>query len=143
MIQKYTLGFLFNHDLTKVLLIHKLRPEWQKGMVNGLGGKFEKEETAKECIVREIEEETSLKTNTDDWQKVGELHSSKFAVDVMTTIYQGKEIDAISNEEEKVEWFPTENLPKNIMTNLSWLIPIALEKIKEKKIKSIIATYDF
>jgi 8-oxo-dGTP diphosphatase len=143
MIQKYTLGFLFNHDLSRVLLIHKLRPAWQKGMVNGLGGKFEKDETAKTCITREVEEETNLKTNPSDWQKIGELHSSKFAVDVMVAIYSGQASDAVSNEEEKVEWFPTSNLPKNIMTNLSWLIPLALEKIEEKEIQSVVATYDF
>ncbi len=143
MIQKYTLGFLFNHDLTKVLLIHKLRPEWQNGKINGLGGKYEKNETAKECIVREIKEETNLKTNSKEWQKIGELHSTKFAVDVMGMIYQGKEADAVSIEEEKVEWFLVNSLPKNIMTNLSWLIPLTIETLREKEIKLMIAQYKY
>jgi len=100
MIQKYTLGFLFNQDLTKVLLIHKQRPVWQKGMINGLGGKFENQESAFVCIVREVKEETNLSTNSQDWTKFAELHSSKFAVDVMANIYFGQESDAVSNEDQ-------------------------------------------
>jgi len=29
------------------------------------------------------------------------------------------------------------------MTNLTWLIPLALEKLKEKELKTVVATYDF
>lgn len=143
MIQKYTLGFLFNQDLTKVLLIHKQRPVWQKGMINGLGGKFENQESAFVCIVREVKEETNLSTNSQDWTKFAELHSSKFAVDVMANIYFGQESDAVSNEDQWVEWIEVKNLPKNVMTNLTWLIPLALEKLKEKELKTVVATYDF
>lgn len=143
MIQKYTLGFLFNKELTKVLLIHKQRPAWQKGMINGLGGKFENHESALECIAREVQEETNISTNPKSWIKYAELHSSKFAVDVMATIYSGPEADATNNEDQPVEWFDIKDLPKNVMTNLTWLIPLALEKLKEKELKSIVATYKF
>lgn len=143
MIQPYTLGFLFNHDQSKVLLIHKQRPAWQKGMINGLGGKFENQETAKECIAREVEEETSLVTKPKDWQKVAELHSSKFAVDVMAAIYLKSESGAVSQEDQRVEWFEVKQLPPNIMINLSWLIPLSLEKIRENKLMSAVVTYNF
>ncbi len=142
MIQKYTLGFLFNKELTKVLLIHKQRPMWQKGMVNGLGGKFENQESALECIAREVKEETDILIEPKKWVKFAELHSSKFAVEVLTAIYSGPETDAIDNEDQRVEWFDVKHLPKNIMTNLAWLIPLAQEKIEERNINLVIATYN-
>lgn len=34
----YVLGFAFGPNYKKVALLHKLRPEWQKGLLNGVGG---------------------------------------------------------------------------------------------------------
>ena len=44
--QKYVLGFIFNKDKTKIALIRKDRPEWQKGLLNAVGGKVEADETS-------------------------------------------------------------------------------------------------
>ena len=35
---KYSVGFLFNPDETKVVLIKKNRHDWEKGLLNGVGG---------------------------------------------------------------------------------------------------------
>ena len=51
--EKFTLGFVFNADLAKVLLVHKQRPDWQSGRINGIGGKIVGDESALNCIVRE------------------------------------------------------------------------------------------
>jgi 8-oxo-dGTP diphosphatase len=140
---QYTLGFLFNKNLSKVLLIHKLSPEWQKGKVNGLGGKFEQGEKNTECISREVKEETGLITKDSDWRKIGELHSSKFDVDVMAAIYEESEKDAQSIEKEQIEWFYVDKLPKNIMSNLSWLIPICIDTLVNKEINLFVTTHVF
>ena len=42
--KKYTLGFIFTPALDKVLLVHKISPEWQAGKINGVGGKIEEGE---------------------------------------------------------------------------------------------------
>lgn len=140
---RYTLGFLFNRDLSRVLLIHKLSPAWQKGKINGLGGKFEKAETYQECIVREVKEETGLVTQNKTWTKVGELRSSKFYVDVLSGVYSGQEADAKTLEKEKIEWFAVDQLPDNIMGNLSWLVPLCLDTIKNPELDQFVASYDF
>lgn len=140
---RYTLGFLFNNDLSKVLLIHKLSPDWQRGKVNGLGGKFERDETNIACISREVEEETGLSTDPSDWKKIGELHSSKFDVDVMAMIYAGEESTVRSIEKEKVEWFPVDKLPKNSMSNLSWLVPICIDTMIHKEIDTFSTSHTF
>lgn len=63
--QSYTVGLIFNPQLTRVLLMHKNRPDWQKGMMNGVGGRIEEGEESIACIVREVCEETGLTTRPD------------------------------------------------------------------------------
>ncbi len=138
---RYTVSFLFNGDLSKVLLIHKLTPEWQKGMVNGLGGKFEAGEDCFRCISREVEEEAGLRTNPSEWKKIGELYSDRWIVDVMTIVYKGKETDAKSVERQRVEWFSVSNLPDNLISNLTWLVPLCLDVVQGKEIDLITVKY--
>jgi len=56
--KRYVLGFVFSPDLAKVYLIRKNRPEWQAGLLNGIGGKIELGETEKEAMEREALEES-------------------------------------------------------------------------------------
>jgi len=141
--KKYTLGFLFSKDLKKVLLIHKNRPEWQAGKINGLGGKIEENETPKDCITREVKEETSLTTKNKDWHLVGTLHSSFFETSVLCAQYQNSFGQEESTTDEIIEWFSVKDLPTNIMSNLSWLIPLCLDSIQNiKEPFSIEVQYD-
>lgn len=41
--KKYVLGFMFSTEDRgqKVALIKKLKPKWQAGLLNGIGGKIE------------------------------------------------------------------------------------------------------
>jgi hypothetical protein len=36
---KYVLGFMFDEELRNVALIRKIKPKWQEGKWNGIGGK--------------------------------------------------------------------------------------------------------
>jgi 8-oxo-dGTP diphosphatase len=55
---KYTLGFILRQD--EVLMINREKKPWH-GAWNGLGGKINDNETPKECLIREIYEETGIK----------------------------------------------------------------------------------
>lgn len=57
---EYVLGFMFNEDESKVLLVHKNRPTWQAGKLNGIGGKIEAGETPLQAMEREFMEETGF-----------------------------------------------------------------------------------
>lgn len=74
----YCLGFAFSRDLTRVMLIRKLRPAWQAGRLNGIGGKLEAGETALEAMVRECREETGL--DISDWEYFATIQSAQFTV---------------------------------------------------------------
>ena len=34
----YVAGFMYSKDRKKVVLIEKINPEWQRGLLNGVGG---------------------------------------------------------------------------------------------------------
>ena len=66
----YVCGFAFTHD-QRVVLIRKARPEWQRGLLNGVGGRIEEArgEVSTDAMVREFFEETGVAVYHDDWVK--------------------------------------------------------------------------
>lgn len=130
--KQYTLGFVFDSSLESVLLMHKTKPERQVGKINGLGGKVEKGEDSRACIAREVKEEADLKTARDEWVYVGNMHSAEWSVDVFGLIYVGAMSDAKSIELERIEWFSIDALPPNIISNLSWLISMVKDRLRDR-----------
>ncbi len=80
----YVCGFMMSYDLMQFLLIRKTHPEWQKGKLNGIGGKIEKKhevivdkenpeqsiwlsETPQEAMIREFQEETGMMIIRKRW----------------------------------------------------------------------------
>lgn len=80
----YVLGFMFSEDKKEILLIEKLQPEWQNGLLNGIGGKVEECESHKKAIIREFREETALLTSWTSWKLFGEMRCSDWAVHLYT-----------------------------------------------------------
>jgi 8-oxo-dGTP diphosphatase len=131
-IVKYVAGFVFDDDEQRVILIRKLKPAWQKGLLNGVGGKIEGEEKPHNAMAREFEEETGVKTMPLQWRHYATWHHDKNGVDVfffsMTNGAAFKSARTV--EEEKVERIPVRgiHLRPQMIANLRWLIPLALDK---------------
>jgi hypothetical protein len=51
---KYVVGLAFD-DEGRVALIEKNRPAWQRGLLNGIGGKIEGDEMPVETMIREAD----------------------------------------------------------------------------------------
>ena len=139
---RFTNGFIFSPDLTRVLLIHKNRPDWMKGKLNGIGGKLEDGESMLQCIVREIHEETGLDTAESEWVRLGDLGSDDWQMDVFTMRHTGKESDARTMEDEEVEWFDVAALPNTVMSNLPWLIALAIDKLSSDELDTFSCQYN-
>jgi 8-oxo-dGTP diphosphatase len=122
---RYVAGFLFSLDQKHVLLIHKLRPEWQKGKWNGIGGKIESGESGQEAMIREFREETGL--TIPNWRHFCTLYVNR--CEILFFSATGPVFLAESKEEEKVGVFPVDQLQNNIIPNLKWLIPMALDEV--------------
>ena len=58
--QHYVLGLLFRGCYSGVVLIEKTKPQWQAGLLNGIGGKVEPGESAFDAATRELREELDV-----------------------------------------------------------------------------------
>jgi 8-oxo-dGTP diphosphatase len=70
-IQNYVVGFMFNPVYSEVVLIRKTKPAWQRGLLNGVGGKVEPGEDFLTAMNREFEEETGV--HGLKWKKFAEI----------------------------------------------------------------------
>ena len=118
-------GFMFNENETDVLLIQKNKPDWQKGKMNGIGGKVEGDETYKEAMIREFKEECGIECK--EWNPVILMFGDGWEVQV----YSAKSDDVFyfkQTEKEKVFLIPINELDAySHVDNLRWLIPMCLD----------------
>lgn len=129
--KKYVVGFAFNPEKSKVLLIQKNRPAWQAGKFNGIGGKIESfDESVAHAMTREFFEEAGLLINSENWTLFSILNGSDFELHCFYTTSQ-KLDDYISVTDEVVCYLNIDDLYKNkfnnCISNLSWLIGMCLD----------------
>ena len=123
--QKYVVGFLFDGK-GYVALINKTHPEWQKGRLNGIGGKIEDGETPEVAMRREFYEEAGLLLN---WDKFAVSKGNNYEVHIFKTRLVKGNSDIRSMTDEKVGWYLIDKLPENIIPELAYLIPMANYKL--------------
>ena len=130
----YVLGFLFSNDMKRVALIQKERPNWQKGRLNGIGGHIEENEMAIDAMSREFFEETGVKVSIYDWKKFCEMEGSGFLVKCFAARVkeEGPDPELEKKTDELPGWYSFDFLhysaPNQIIPNLKWLIPMAMEE---------------
>lgn len=116
----YVLGLIFNNDFSQLLLIEKKRPDWMKGRWNGIGGKIEKNETPYDAMKRECQEEISCSYNFE--------HKITFTCPggtVFVFIASNRGIISFEQtEDEELCIWEMSDLPKEMMSNLKWIIPL-------------------
>lgn len=125
--KRYVLGFIIDNDFSKVLLIHKLRPAWQNGLINGIGGKVEPGEEWIKAIVRETKEETDLLTTSDDWIEFAVIKNEVWEMHVFYSVYDKRFGALHSMTDEGCAWYEVRSLPANVILNLRWQIPMAVD----------------
>jgi len=127
-VKYYVTGFLFTKDFKHVVLIKKLNPKWQRGLFNGVGGKIEENEKSCDAMSREFEEETGVVINAEEWVHFSHIHRPGFYHLDLYYAHSDLAFDVRTIEREEVHIVEVSNLPTNIIPNLQWLIPLALDK---------------
>ena len=118
-------GFLFDGH-GNVLLIKKNHPEWQKGRLNGLGGKIERGESPLQAMIREFKEEAGAMV--DDWREFCNMSGEGYRLYLFTSKKKTK-INP-NNKEGEIGWHPVDKLPENTLPNMRFLIPMANYKFE-------------
>jgi len=136
----YVVGFLFDHRLVAdrpyVCLIKKTHPAWQKGKLNGVGGHIEEGESANDAMRREFREEAGL--DISKWKHFATLELSGEFICNFFCSDMPNDADApepISVTDEKITWEEVYDLPENVISNLRWLIPLALDSSVDRPVK--------
>lgn len=124
----YVCGFITNPSGDLVALLTKARPAWQKGRLNGVGGKVEPLERPVQAMVRECREETGYETTPGDWEHAVTLRHTGWVVyfylHKCVNLHRVHGLDPT----EPLNWYRVKDLPKETVPNLRWLIPLALDR---------------
>ncbi len=124
----YVCGFLFRKNNSEVALITKLKPQWQFGLLNGVGGKVEEGESPEAAMIREFEEETGALVI--DWEPFLTMKVNGVEIAFFKST-NGDDVRIESKTAEHVGWYGLDTVnffkrhPK--VRNLQWLIPMALD----------------
>ena len=130
---QYVCGFYFDHTFQQVVLIWKNKPAWQKGKLNGVGGKIEEGELTYEAMRREFKEETGV--DHEKWHHLITLTGDDWRVFFYCAIGKVKEFEYVQTmEEEEVAKIPVDRLDDfDYIPNLQWLVPMAIYRLKFPK----------
>lgn len=130
---RYVAGFLADKE-GNVLLVEKKKPDWQKGKLNGIGGKIEGDEKPADAMAREWLEETGEVRGK--WRlfchlvEASEEGAEVFFYAAVTErplryLFPGNFVNDVG---EKVLIIPRIAIPlAKTIDNLRWLIPMAFD----------------
>jgi 8-oxo-dGTP diphosphatase len=127
---EYVLGFCFSNDKQSVVLIGKEKPTWQKGLLNGVGGKVEVDDKVpNRAMIREFAEETGVKTKANDWHNFANMVGDDWKVWCYSLVSQEAYEAVTTLTSEKIYKMAIKDLdPKKCVSNLAWLIPMGLDE---------------
>jgi 8-oxo-dGTP diphosphatase len=127
----YVCGFYA--DGQRVALMRKVKPEWQRNRLNGIGGKIEPGEHPAEAMAREFKEETGRSTDPADWTLAVVMVGDGWRVHFFSASGPAFDLNETDCDPlhvasgETMEWHEKGALPDAVMPNLKWLIPMAFD----------------
>jgi|GEM_PF-509432 8-oxo-dGTP diphosphatase len=127
-IQRYVVGFAFDEQGKSVVLIRKNHPNWQRGMMNGVGGHIEKGESEHAAQAREFKEETGVEIYESNWHRFAKLSGEGYELHCFST-FTNEIFYCGSITDELITILPVADLRGSVVIpNLQWLIPAALHQ---------------
>ena len=135
---EYSVGFV--HNDFDVALIRKNRPDWQAGLLNGIGGKIEKGESPLEAMIRECKEEAGRFVGP--WNHFLTLEGTTARVFCFAVYDEDNDhiykLETQPHETEEIEIWPLDGLNTGMrggfnsttVPNLQWIIPLMMQRGK-------------
>ncbi len=122
---EYVLALLFTADGREVVLVRKTRPAWQAGRVNALGGKLKTGEGLADAARREVREEAGV--DVDGWEEFLVWRDPEYRLRAVRA-FDDVARHARTAEDQEVFLANVGALPLNVIDNLRWMIPLALDR---------------
>jgi 8-oxo-dGTP diphosphatase len=124
---EFVLTLLFTVDGTRVVLMRRTRPAWQSGRVNALGGRLLDGESAGVAAQREVREESGVDIDAAEWLEVLVWDDAEYRMHVVRAM-NDRAREARTMEDQEVFLADVDALPANVIDNLRWLVPLALDR---------------
>jgi 8-oxo-dGTP diphosphatase len=128
--KRYVLGFAFQPTFNdEVVLIRKLKPEWQAGKLNGVGGSIEEGESPSQAMSREFFEEAGVATDPQRWRSFATMRGAGWEVFCFETRLHNYEYDHLeSKTAEQLVMCKVDELPYegDVIENIPVLVAAAL-----------------
>ena len=121
----YVLALLFTPDGRRVVLMRKTRPAWQAGRVNALGGKLLAGESALDAARREVREEAGV--DVAAWEEFLVWDDPVYRMHAVRA-FDDAAHRARTAEDQEVFLADAQALPPELIDNLRWLVPLALDR---------------
>ena len=121
----YVLALLFTADEREVVLVRKTRPAWQTGRINALGGKIRDGEELLHAAQREVREEAGV--DVHGWEEFLVWHDPEYRLRAVRA-FDDAARQARTAEDQEVFLARVDALPPNVIDNLRWIIPLALDR---------------
>jgi len=118
----YCLGFAKHKS--KLILIQKSHPDFQRGKLNGVGGHMEGHETAIESMTREFLEETGTVTDENQWSQKGKIVGEDFEVFVFEATLRSDQFNEIASY--ALELIDAEDLIHNPDSEVIYIVDLSL-----------------
>jgi 8-oxo-dGTP diphosphatase len=122
---EYVLALLFTADAREVVLIRKTRPAWQAGRINALGGKLRNGESLLDAARREVREEAGV--DVERWEPFLIWHDREYRLQAVRAFDDVARL-ARSSEDQEVFLADVGGLPLDVIDNLRWIVPLALDR---------------
>jgi len=144
-IRNLVIGFAFNSNYDLVIMIRKNRPQWQKGYLNGIGGKVEPEDYEEAisfplitpfevAMQREFKEEAGV--DTEGWEMFCKQIGSGYILRCYQIVLSDDDFDKCkSMTDELVVKICVNDIlmdTEEFIHDVMWLIPLALGEGKHR-----------
>lgn len=124
----YVVGFLFSENHDEVVLIKKAKPEWQKGLMNGVGGKIELfDDSPEAAMTREFEEEAGVRI--EKWDEFMKLEGWNSVIYFFRATGDTSKVKTMEDSGEEIVRMKIYELVENFhfcVHNIRWIVPLAL-----------------
>jgi 8-oxo-dGTP diphosphatase len=106
--EQYVVGFLIDTStpVPEVVLMRKTKPDWQRGRLNGIGGRVEPGESPHKAMTREFLEETGCVIETAAWHRFADIRRDRSSVIFFRSYASGLRRRVRTIEEEEIVVLP-------------------------------------